>query len=104
VVQRDVIFVSWKVKGEDAVFFAFVSWDISGDAVGWKRAFWVPCLTLSLAIVLWFVILRGVSSYYERRGAGREEGETRQVGLSREAERSASREGEAIQSALHQQI
>jgi hypothetical protein len=64
----------WIPTVSSAVFFAFVCWDISGDAVGWKGSFWVPCLTLSLILVVWFIVLRGVASYYQRRGESGIEG------------------------------
>jgi hypothetical protein len=48
----------WIPTLSSCVFFAFVCWDISGDAVGWQRSIWVPCVVISLAIFLWVIAQR----------------------------------------------
>lgn len=36
-----------------AVFFAFICWDMAGDEIGWREAFWAPVVILIFPVLLW---------------------------------------------------
>lgn len=59
-VREKVTHCVWPIIWTSALFFSFLSWDILGDAVGWKQAVWAPVLTLSVPAGLWvFSAVRG---------------------------------------------
>lgn len=43
----------WPVTWSSPLFFAFLCWDVLGDEVGWKDAWWAPLLVLAVPVCLW---------------------------------------------------
>jgi hypothetical protein len=93
----------WIPTVSSCIFFAFVCWDISGDAVGWENSIWVPCVTISLAILLWVMTLRSV-----RRGDSQRRSESQaQASLPLKEKRREEKNIDSITSThsiFHQQL
>jgi hypothetical protein len=41
----------WPLLASSALFFAFISWDMSSDASDWKKGSWAPMLSISTLLV-----------------------------------------------------
>lgn len=48
----------WPIIWSSCFFIVFLCWEISGDAVGWKKSGWVPLTILILAVILYLVTTR----------------------------------------------
>jgi hypothetical protein len=46
----------WPVIWSSCVFFAFLSWDMLGDEVGWREAMWAPLVVMGLPVFLWMCL------------------------------------------------
>jgi hypothetical protein len=43
----------WPVVNSSCLFFAFLCWDMAGDEVGVSDAIYIPCIALSMPVLIW---------------------------------------------------